>query len=285
MEIFIADMDGTLLDQNAQVSTWSTQCLNKLISRGMHFSIATARTPLSVIPILRDISINLPMILMNGALIYDAQEHRFLHTVDFGAACMQSLAEAETQAGVQGMLFVMEHGCLRTYLGQAKEYLWDGYFDLDAFQGLGVISTELGRAGAAALCNAKVVYALYMDDRPEKLAQMGGMLKGRPGLTMDLYQDVYTKDRWYLELMSAQTSKRHALDRLRALCGATRIVGFGDGWNDLPLFEGCDECYAVANASPAIKARATGVIGSNLEDGVAHYLKERWELHETHIDR
>lgn len=47
---------------------------------------------------------------------------------------------------------------------------------------------------------------------------------------------------------------------------------FGDNANDLPMFEVADECYAVANATAEVRARATEVIGSNDEDGVAHVL-------------
>ena len=42
--------------------------------------------------------------------------------------------------------------------------------------------------------------------------------------------------------------------------------------NDIPLFEESDECYALANGVEELKARATGVIGSNEEDGVARWL-------------
>ncbi|MCM1416322.1 MAG: HAD family hydrolase, partial [bacterium] len=42
--------------------------------------------------------------------------------------------------------------------------------------------------------------------------------------------------------------------------------------NDIPMFEISDECYAVANAAPELKALATDVIASNDEDGVAKWL-------------
>lgn len=35
-----------------------------------------------------------------------------------------------------------------------------------------------------------------------------------------------------------------------------------------------DECYAVENAHPDLKAVATGIIGANEEDGVARWLEE-----------
>ncbi len=47
---------------------------------------------------------------------------------------------------------------------------------------------------------------------------------------------------------------------------------FGDGENDVDLFEAADEAYAVANAADVLKAVATGVIGANDEDGFARWL-------------
>ncbi len=34
--------------------------------------------------------------------------------------------------------------------------------------------------------------------------------------------------------------------------------------------------YAVANAADVLKAKATGVIAGNDEDGVAHWLEQNW---------
>jgi hydroxymethylpyrimidine pyrophosphatase-like HAD family hydrolase len=44
------------------------------------------------------------------------------------------------------------------------------------------------------------------------------------------------------------------------------------------MFEQSDECYAPANAKEPIKALASQVIGFNHEDGVAHFLRERFSL-------
>ena len=62
---------------------------------------------------------------------------------------------------------------------------------------------------------------------------------------------------------------------LREAYGYDSIVGFGDNLNDIPLFEACDRTYGVANAREALKAMATGVIGSNEEDGVIKFLMEK----------
>ena len=53
------------------------------------------------------------------------------------------------------------------------------------------------------------------------------------------------------------------------------IVAFGDGKNDMDMFEIADEAYAVENAVDELKAIATDVIGSNDSDAVAKWLHNK----------
>jgi Predicted hydrolases of the HAD superfamily len=46
------------------------------------------------------------------------------------------------------------------------------------------------------------------------------------------------------------------------------------------MFEISDEKYAVSNANELLKKLATDIIGSNDEDGVALFLKERYKFEE-----
>jgi hydroxymethylpyrimidine pyrophosphatase-like HAD family hydrolase len=62
------------------------------------------------------------------------------------------------------------------------------------------------------------------------------------------------------------------------LLGIERVICFGDNDNDLSMFEVADESYAPANATDAIKSAATAVIGHHDEEGIAHFLRERFEL-------
>ena len=68
--------------------------------------------------------------------------------------------------------------------------------------------------------------------------------------------------------MPAKASKANAIRKLKEIWGCSRIISFGDAVNDIPMFDISDECYAVDE----LKAVATGIIGSNEEDGVAKWL-------------
>ena len=45
-KLYITDLDGTLLNQNASISPYSEQVIKKIIKQGIHFTIATGRSPI-----------------------------------------------------------------------------------------------------------------------------------------------------------------------------------------------------------------------------------------------
>ena len=56
--LYISDLDGTLLNSQSQVSAASRDMLNRLIAdNGINFSIATARTPATVVQPRRNFSL------------------------------------------------------------------------------------------------------------------------------------------------------------------------------------------------------------------------------------
>ena len=71
--------------------------------------------------------------------------------------------------------------------------------------------------------------------------------------------------------MAAGATKAHGAQLLKQRLGCTRMVAFGDGLNDLPLFQAADASCVVANALPEVRS-AGEVIPGNREDGVARWL-------------
>ena len=70
--LYVSDLDGTLLTPEGRVSPKTAEILNELIQRGLLISVDTARSIMGISIInLRDIHFPLPLILMNGALLYD----------------------------------------------------------------------------------------------------------------------------------------------------------------------------------------------------------------------
>ena len=81
--LYISDLDGTLLNRNSTVSPHSIEKINYLLQKGMLFTIATARTPATVVPLLEQLQIDIPAVLMNGAVLYDIRRKLYIRTNGF----------------------------------------------------------------------------------------------------------------------------------------------------------------------------------------------------------
>lgn len=143
---------------------------------------------------------------------------------------------------------------------------------LIVYNGAFIVDNLTGEVLAANYFDESV--GLVLDDlfdSPEKLKPLYDKYKE---IFHCVYQkDIYTDEQW-LEIMPLEASKANAIKQLQKLLGCDRVVAFGDGRNDIDMFELADESYAVQNADEQLKRYATSVISSNDEDGVAHWLED-----------
>lgn len=96
--LFISGLDGLLLDKNEMLSGFSKVELNRMIDDGMKFTISTMRTPASIIDPMKDIRLKLPVIAMNGAVLYDTTNHSYIKAYVISKETSQKVMERIKQA-------------------------------------------------------------------------------------------------------------------------------------------------------------------------------------------
>lgn len=269
--LYISDLDGTLLNSQAELSRYTIDALNRLIDRGLSFSVATARTAATVIQMLAEVRINIPIILMNGVCIFDIQSNRYLKTEAIPGQAKTDMLATIARYNLNGFVYAINDGKLTTYYEDSDSPSIKDFIAARV-QKYGKVFTRV--AGFADCQKENLVYYSVSDCR-EKLEMAYAELMAIPDLRVEFYRDVYKENDWFLELCAGNASKMQAVNYLREHYGFARIVGFGDNLNDLPLFAACEESYAVENARPEIKARATAVIAGNNADSVARWLENQ----------
>ena len=60
--VYVSDLDGTLLRSDATLSVFSRDTLTRLLSEGLLFTVASARSVASIRPILAGLKLPLPII-------------------------------------------------------------------------------------------------------------------------------------------------------------------------------------------------------------------------------
>lgn len=76
--LFVTGLDDVLLERTSSITDFGRIELNRMIDEGLPLSIMTMRTLASFLEVAEDIHIKLPIIIMDGAAIYDPVEHTFL---------------------------------------------------------------------------------------------------------------------------------------------------------------------------------------------------------------
>lgn len=91
--LFISGMDGMLLDEKESLNAFSKVELNRMMDDGMKFTISTMRTPASIIEPMKDVRLSIPVIAMNGAVLYDINKNAYVKAYVISKETSQELME------------------------------------------------------------------------------------------------------------------------------------------------------------------------------------------------
>jgi len=262
--LYISDLDGTLLRSDQRISAFAADTLNRLVGEGMLFSYATARSIITARRATEGLNVRIPLILYNGVFVMENETNRILISNVFERSEACGLIGELLENEVFPIVYSLEEGSERfRYLEKkinrpTREFI----------ESRGADPRKTPVSDPEALMQGDIYYVTCIGEQ-EKLKQL--YEKYRDKHRCILHEDVYTRETWF-ETMAKGASKADAARQLKEYLGCGKIVAFGDGKNDIDLFELADESYAVGNAVDELKAISTGVIGRNDEDGVAKWL-------------
>lgn len=267
MKLFVSDLDGTLLNSNKEISCYSKEILNKFIGEGGNFTIATARTPATANIILNDINLNLPVILMNGAIIYDIKNKDYINVIDININIIDSILNILETSQLSPIIYSIYNNHLFVYHKEFKNQAEKNFYDE---RYLSPDKTFIKTNDYKSSISNKKVVNFLMFDELKKIKIAYDKLKKIPGITLYLYKDIYVNEDLYnLEIYSNQSSKSSGIKYLKDRFNFEEIICFGDNLNDICMFKSSDKCYAVKNSCPELKSLATKIISSNNDDAVA----------------
>lgn len=261
--LYVSDLDGTLLRHDETLSQYTIQAINVLVEKGLLFSYATARSIITASRVTNGLSNQIPVILYNGAFIRRPDTKELLAANFFGKE-LTSILDDLISHQVYPIVYSLDNG--------VEKYR---YWVEMSTPGMKFFNNS--RAGDPRETPVHQAEDLYIDstfymtciDTTEKLLPLYEKYKEQ--FHCVLHHDIYSGNQW-LEIMPKSTSKSNAILQLKELLQCNRVVVFGDGRNDIDMFQMADECYAMENAVDELKEIATGIIESNNNDGVAKWL-------------
>jgi len=273
VELIVFDLDGTLLNQESAISDYTSETLRLLADREIAYTVATGRTLHSARAILEGHQFLLPQAYKNGVMIWHPEQRRFSNGAMLTRNELDHIVRACIGQDVTPFVFTLDqdqestayHPPLKSEVEQVliRNLAIEGNMrarPLDELPGDAAI-THVNSIGHSDAIEAVL---RSVNNEPHLVAYSGSAWEGRQW-------------RW-LDIHHSEASKGGAIKVMKDLLGIERVICFGDSDNDLSMFEIADESYAPANANDAIKSAATAVIGHHDEEGIARFLRQRFEL-------
>jgi 5-amino-6-(5-phospho-D-ribitylamino)uracil phosphatase len=275
---YISDLDGTLLRNDATVSSYSKSVLHKLLQDGLLFTVASARSVISIRKMLAGLELHLPIIEFNGAFISDLESGR--HEV------INYLDPAISQKTYQ---IINSYGAIpfiSTFDGQ-QDCLYYNAINNEGMEWY--LNDRINHQDERLRFIEDMVYAFHdkvvcltIIGRRDILFVLECVLKKRftNSIETHLIENQYSPGWHWLTIHDSKATKDQAI---RALLNKYRrdnyeLVVFGDNDNDIKMFQIADRALAVSNATDNLKRYATRIIGSNSEDSVVKFILDDFEI-------
>lgn len=119
--LFISGLDGTLLNQKEMLSAFSKVELNRMLDDGMRFTISTMRTPAAILEPMKDVRLSIPVIAMNGAVLYDTTKHSYVRVYVISRETSQKIMELILEAGICWYANVVIEDMLVIYYAETED--------------------------------------------------------------------------------------------------------------------------------------------------------------------
>ena len=268
--LYVSDLDGTLLGRDSRVSAASAALLNRLIDeRGVLFTVATARTPATVVPLMQQVHVRLPLLTMTGAAWWDAAADRFTRTQALPTDVVEQVQAIFASHDLHPFVYRRRGDRLEAHHGGRLND--DEQHFVRERMHLRIKRFRLGaEADADSSDEALLIFAMNDYDR---LALVHRDIISTVPCTAMFYHDIFAPATGLLEVYRHGCTKAAAMRELAAQLGADRVVAFGDNLNDLDMLRAADVAVAVANAVPEVRATAHIVIGDNTTDAVPRFIE------------
>lgn len=271
-KIYISDLDGTLLRNDATLSEHSRKCLTRLIKDGVKFTVASARSIYSIQEILQDLPLELPVIASNGAYItdYKTGEHFVINDI-YNELCLELLD------------LIKKHDCMpfiscydgkknNLYYEKINSYGMQWYLE----DRITAKDKRLRKVSSIEKTFNENIVCFTVMNRKEKLLELTQYLEVNYAnlLEIHLMENQYSPGWHWLSIHDKKATKDKAIKTLiksKGLEGYETVV-FGDNINDIKMFKGANRAIAVENAKDELKIHATYIIGENEADSVVDFI-------------
>jgi len=261
-KLIAVDMDGTLLNENKEISNRCKKAVGELKNRGKKLVLATGRPINGVMRYLEKLNLfddNDYVITYNGALVQSTKTKHIIFDKPLSLKAYQELYILSKELKVN--IHALTDQCVLTPKNNP-------YTELESnINQIPILVGAVEDIDASTI----IVKVMFVDD-PDKL---DAALAQLPNWVKEKYTILRSAPH-FLEFLDKSVNKGVGVSAVAKQLGLKReeVICVGDAGNDLDMIRYAGLGVAMGNAFDEIKSEADYITHSNEEDGVAHVIEE-----------
>jgi len=253
--LVISDVDGTLLDNNKELTSGAPDAVQRLRQAGIRFTIASARPPRMVRELVNQLKVREPLACFNGALFISPDE-TVLQEIQMSPRDAQQVADFIAQRGFD--LWVWTDS--------------DWFVSNSSGPHVARHESQMGRKATPLttrdMAQFRVLKLVGVSDNYDAVAQAEADLAKHGSPTISGTRS----SSYYLDITDAKANKGEVVLRISEMLQipTEQIATIGDMTTDTFMFRKSGVSIAMGNAFDDVKAQAKFVTKSNEENGFAY---------------
>ena len=222
--LFIADVDRAMDGLSTGITPFSQIMIKNMLEKGMLLTFMTLRTPAGFLEGMPDIKPKLPIIAMDGAILYDIKENRYPKVYVISAEHACNIESFVRSRGFNIFTTIILEDVLIIYYDELKNTA-----EIDIYEKMHK-SPYRNYLNKERPKDHPVVYIMCVDET-RKIEQLVEDIK-----RSDIYEELkilsYPSDDYkgysYIKIYSKNASVQNMTDYLRNMTGAEETLTFGD---------------------------------------------------------
>ena len=247
-----------------------------MIHDGLPFTIATERTPASLMADLKDVDLQLPVIAMDGAVLYDVKDKRYRATNGLERKLVDILCAHMREKGYHYFLNVIWENVLLIYYNDFKDFKNEAekalYLSNRRSPYRNYVNGEVPADGI-------VVYILLvLKDAEADVLEAELKEMDTEGQLLFLRDKSETPEEYcHLKIYHKNATKEYMLRKLMEELPQKKYVAFGSNKNDISMLSAADLSFATADAIPEALDAADEQLKGHGGDGVVRQIFRLYE--------
>jgi Cof subfamily protein (haloacid dehalogenase superfamily) len=259
-KLLVVDIDGTLLDKNANISIEDKDALSRARDAGLQVSLSTGRVVKAALPYINQLSVDAYHMFFDGALVYNPEKDEEVYVEPISKDLVRQMIDFSRQVGLDFDLYSVTH-----FFAERETWATDIRRDFFKLEPTIVDFTEIWQK------ERMIKGTLVVRSAEEKARANDFYLHFKDSLNFSWTITPAYPDVDFINVITHDVSKGKALEALTSFLriSLSDVIAIGDGVNDIPLLTSAGMAIAMDNASDELKAVADYVTLDVDHHGVA----------------